>query len=285
LIAGDRAKKRVQIFHGISFRNRAVRPENMGCDYYFLVGPYMQRAFESAGLMKAGDPRAVQIGFPKTDRLLNGTLNREELLASFGFDGSRPVVVYAPTGQKRNSLEIMGKEVLKKLTKADEFDIILKTHDHPKKKVDWAGKLARFEGDHFKLAGELDVIPLLFLADLLITDASSVSSEYSLVDRPMVFLDVPELIERAKAKDSAMVDLETWGQKGGPIVSDPKGVVKAVRRGLKNPEEYAGVRRAMREDLFFNPGCSGEAAKQWIRENLLTEAIEEPADLVSTEER
>ena len=37
------AKTRVQMFHGISFRNRAIRAENMNCDYYFLVGPYMHR--------------------------------------------------------------------------------------------------------------------------------------------------------------------------------------------------------------------------------------------------
>lgn len=269
LIAADRAKKRIQIFHGISFRNRAVRPENMGCDHYFLAGPYMQRAFANAGLMQPGDPRGLQIGFPKTDALLNGTLNRQTLLEKFGFDGSRPVILYAPTGQKRNSLETMGKAVLKKLTKADEFDIILKTHDHPKKAVDWGSKLNRFEGPHFRITGDLDVIPLLFLADLLITDASSVSSEYSLLDRPMVFLDVPELIERAKAKNGAMVDMDTWGRKGGAIVSDPKKVTKAIRRGLAHPEEFREVRQAMRDDLFFNPGKATEAAEKWIHQVLL----------------
>lgn len=269
LIAGDRADKRIQIFHGISFRNRAVRPENMGCDHYFLVGPYMQRAFQTAGLMEPDDPRAVQIGFPKTDAMLNGTLDRQALLEAYGFDGTRPVIVYAPTGQKRNSLEIMGKEVLKKLTKADEFDIILKTHDHPKKKVDWPAKLARFAGPHFKLTDDLDVIPLLFLADLLITDASSVSSEYSLLDRPIVFLDVPELITRAEAKAGAMVDLKTWGQKGGPIVSDPARIAKVVRKSLAHPEKFAEVRQAMRDDLFFNPGTATEAAESWIRTHLL----------------
>ena len=30
---------RVQIFHGISFRNRAIRPDNEGYDYYFIIGP------------------------------------------------------------------------------------------------------------------------------------------------------------------------------------------------------------------------------------------------------
>lgn len=45
--------------------------------------------------------------------------------------------------------------------------------------------------------GTPDILPTLFLADLLISDASSVANEYTLLDRPIVFLDVPEMIEAA----------------------------------------------------------------------------------------
>ena len=39
----------VEIFHGLSFRNLAVREENAGKDAYFLIGPYMRRAFTARG--------------------------------------------------------------------------------------------------------------------------------------------------------------------------------------------------------------------------------------------
>src|SRR5437867_973691 len=71
---------KVQIFHGVSFRSRAIREENSRCDFYFLIGPYMQRKFAEAHLLSADDPRAVKIGFMKTDRMLNGELSRDELL-------------------------------------------------------------------------------------------------------------------------------------------------------------------------------------------------------------
>ena len=57
-----------------------------------------------------------------------------------------------------------------------------------------------------------DVILTLFAADLLITDASSVANEYALLDRPIVFLDVPELLAAAGGEGSAP-DLETWGRR------------------------------------------------------------------------
>ena len=49
-------------------------------------------------------------------------------------------------------------------------------------------------------------------ADLLITDASSVANEYTLLDRPIVFIDVPELFELTLSKH-ARLDLEARAKK------------------------------------------------------------------------
>jgi len=259
--------KRVQIFHGISFRNRAVRGKNMGCDYYFVVGPYMLRKFREAGLFAEDDPRALPIGFMKTDRLVNGELDRRTLLEHYGFDGSRPVVLYAPTGLEHNSLETMGVEVIERLRASRAFDLLVKLHDHPKDtSVDWRARLAPLEDEHTRVVREFDVIPPLFLADLLITDASSVASEYALLDRPMVFLDVPELIAGAVAKDGSMADLDCWGRRAGTLVSQPADAVRALEDSLAHPERHAEIRRAMARDLFFHPGRATESAVGWTRE-------------------
>lgn len=259
--------KRIQIFHGISFRNRAVRGKNMGCDYYFVVGPYMLRKFMEAGLFTPDDPRALPIGFMKTDRLMNGELDRRQLLASHGFDGSRPVVLYAPTGLAQNSLETMGLEVIERLRASQSFDLLIKLHDHPKDtSVDWANLVARLEDEHTRLVRDFDVIPPLFLADLLITDASSVASEYALLDRPMVFLDVPELLAGAVSKNGSMADLDCWGRRAGTIVGEPAQVVGTVEDALAHPERQGEIRRDMARDLFFHPGRATESAVAWARE-------------------
>ena len=39
---------RVQLFHGVSFRNRGVRPENLAYTTFFVIGPYMRRKASSA---------------------------------------------------------------------------------------------------------------------------------------------------------------------------------------------------------------------------------------------
>lgn len=256
----------VQIFHGVSFRNRAIRPANMNCDYYFLIGPYMTRRFAETGLLPAGDPRGVRVGFMKTDRLLDGSLDRKKLLAADGLDGRRPVVLYAPTGQKHNSLETMGEQVIAKLVADGRFDVVLKRHDHPKFDIDWNARLAPLVGPRFRITSEPDVIKLLSIADLLITDASSVSSEFSLVDRPMLFLDVPELLAKAEKKQDALMDLDTWGRKGGTVVAGPDDVVDAVADGLAHPQSKGEIRRAMAADLFFNPGTATDHAFAWFEQ-------------------
>jgi CDP-glycerol glycerophosphotransferase (TagB/SpsB family) len=209
------------------------------------------------------------MGFPKTDRLLNGSLDRKQILGEHGLAGDRPVILYAPTGQKHNSLETMGEEVIARLAQTGKYALIVKPHDHPKNLIDWRSRLAPLEGEHVRISRKPDVIRLLFVADLLITDASSVSSEYSLLDRPMVFLDVPKLLRRAAKAADAMVDTETWGRRCGRIVRQPDEIERIVAESLDDPAIGSDVRRAMAQDLFYNPGTATDAAMEWLTERLL----------------
>src|SRR2546430_17428872 len=71
-IAPRSAARTIEIFHGLSFRNLCVREENAGKDAYFLLGPYLRRAFASTGRLDAGHPRGVAVGFTKRDHPLAG---------------------------------------------------------------------------------------------------------------------------------------------------------------------------------------------------------------------
>jgi len=259
--------ERVQIFHGLSFRNMAVRRDVLVYDHLFVTGPYMERTFHEQQLLRPGDPRLVRIGFPKVDRLVDGSLDRGAILRRLGLSGRRPVLLYAPTGQRGNSLETLGEEVIRRLRAAGRYDLLIKLHDHPRDQVDWSPRLRPLLDSHTKLVRDFDIVPYLFIADLLISDASSVSSEYSLLDRPMVFLDVPDMIAAMRAKGRA-VDLDTWGRKAGVTVRWPDEAVEAVRESLAHPRRGSDVRREMARDLFYNPGRAAEAALAWIRERL-----------------
>lgn len=260
--------ERVQLFHGVSFRNMAVRRDVLVYDRLFLVGPYMRRLFTESHLVRDRDPKLVNIGFPKLDRLVDGSLDRAAVLRGFGFEGDRPVILYAPTGQRDNSLEHTGEAVLTRLRRSGRYDILIKLHDHPRDRgTDWHARLAPLLDAHTRMVPGYDIVPAMFAADLLITDASSVSNEYALLDRPIVFLDVPQLLAAMQRKGVAL-DLDTWGRKGGPVVQWPDEAVDAVASELADPTRYGAVRRAMAQDLFYNPGRATDAAVEWTLRRL-----------------
>lgn len=263
-------QERIQLFHGVSFRNMAVRRDVLVYDRLFLTGPYMRRLFTEKRMLRDRDARLVDIGFPKLDRLVDGSLDRRAILKRLGFSGRRPVILYAPTGQKDNSLEHTGEAVLERLRATGKYDILIKLHDHPRDRTtDWPKRLRPLLDAHTKLATGLDVVPYMFAADLLLTDASSVSNEYSLLDRPMVFLDVPQLLAAMQRKGVAL-DLDTWGRKGGETTRWPDEAVDAIAWSLAHPKQAGRLRRAMARDLFYNPGRATDAALQWVEERLAT---------------
>lgn len=261
-------RERIQLFHGVSFRNMAVRRDVLVYDRLFLVGPYMRRLFTAQRMLRPTDPRLVDIGFPKLDRLVNGSIEKASMLRRIGFSGRRPVILYAPTGQADNSLEHTGEAVVERLRATGKYDVMIKLHDHPRDRMtDWPARLRPLLDKHTRLVRGLDVVPYMAAADLLISDASSVSSEFSLLDRPMVFLDVPQLLDQMRRKGVAL-DLDTWGRKGGITARWPDDAVKAVRWSLAHPRSGSRVRREMARDLFFNPGRATEAALRWLEQRL-----------------
>ncbi len=257
----------IEMFHGLSFRNRAVRTEQDSYDRYFVLGPYQHRRLSQRDVLRPDDPRGVRIGFPKTDRLLDGSLDRAATLAELGLSGERPVVLYAPTGAHHNSLETFGEDLVKRMSMSTEYDFLVKPHDHAKASIDWFERLGPLETDHLRLVRASDAMPALHACDLLISDASSIANEYLLLDRPLVFLDVPELLTAAAAEDDRL-DLETWGRKGGVIAGNVSDAERCIADGLDNPAAQSDVRQAIAHDLFYNPGTATTVAVDWLRDEL-----------------
>ena len=256
----------VQLFPGLSFKSEAIRSS---ADAFFLVGPTMKRRLATAGLLPAGDPRGLEIGAPWTDRLVDKSLERDVLLRWYGLEGDRPILLYAPTGQPGNSLELMGEEVLARLDETDRYLVLVKPHRKtPRRRTDWTARLRSYPWRNVVVLDDIDLIPLLHISDLLITDASSIASEYALLDRPMVFLDVPELVSRVVAAAGSELDLASWARGAGTVIAGPEEVVRAVDNGLGHPRARSAVRRATAADFFYNPGRATSAACAWLDRKL-----------------
>jgi hypothetical protein len=245
-------KRSVQIFHGVSFKNLAVREKALRFDYLCLPGRYHGELYRKQGLVREGGSQCLLTGMPKTDGLV-APFDRGAVMRRYGLDESLPTVLFAPTGEKHNALEIMGRAVIEAVARSGKYNLLIKPHDHPKKAINWFEELAGLEGPRVRLVRDLDVVPYLRVADALMTDASSVAFEYTLVDRPLIFLDTPRLFQQVEKRAPAL-DLQTYGRTIGVVVQGADDVVAQLDQSLAHPDEQRALRRAAAEHIFHRPG-------------------------------
>lgn len=256
--------KTVQIFHGVSFKNLAVRDKALRYDMLCLPGEYHVERYRQQGLLEDPGTRYLLTGFPKSDALIHGDFDRAEFFRRVELNPDRPTLLLAPTGDKHNALEEMGREVIEAIDQTGEYNLLVKPHDHPKKSINWIAKLAGYENHRVRIIRDKDITESLLAADLLMTDASSVAVEYTLLDRPIVFLDVPRLLERIRERAPAL-DLETYGRKIGALAKSADEVVSVVKRSLENPDQQGELRRRMASHVFHRPGGAADRIARVIR--------------------
>jgi CDP-glycerol glycerophosphotransferase len=254
-----RAERRIQIFHGVSFKGKMYAPAIRRFSDLFLIGEDMRRRLIERGLFEEGDPALHTVGMPKLDAFFDGSLDRTAILRGIGADPGRPAVLYAPTWRPESSLYAEGMELIEHCAAGRApWTLVVKLHDWhwdpATNPIDWREAISTLENPHVRFAIESNAVPSLFAADALVSDASSVANEYLLLNRPLVWIDVPDLIR----KYEQTLDLEGWGRKTGRIARTLPAVLEAIEHALNEPEEHDAVRRAAAADIFYNPGRATE---------------------------
>ncbi len=259
---GKRCHSRVLGFHGVSFKGRSLGDRPGWFHRVMLVGPYQRRRFVERGTFAATDPALVDVGFPKLDPLVRGEIDRDAVRDALGVPAGNVCVLLAPTWGEHAALETWGEPLVDTLAAIDGTSLVVKLHDHAfdptRGGADLRDAIARWRAAGVAVSEDRDVVPLLAAADLLVTDASSVAQEFCLLDRPIVYADVPELFASERYRDT--VDLETWGRRAGTVAADPAELAAAVRAAIADPAARGETRRAVAADLFFHPGRATDRA-------------------------
>ena len=258
---------RVQMFHGVAGKWSHVydRPTTSlrHWDRFFFINRRRLRNFIASSAIDGDSPAIRLVGMPKSDCLVDGTLTRDGVLEANGMDPSRRTVLYAPTWTRYSSLVPMGEEIVRRLVDAG-YGVLVKLHDNSLDPgfensggVDWIARLepllAQGQG---RLIRSGDASPWLVAADVLVTDHSSIGFEYLLLDRPLVRIHMPELIERVNIPTD-YVELMAGASMN---VTDAAGVSAAVERALSSPKDLSTERRALAAELFHAPGKATDLA-------------------------
>jgi CDP-glycerol glycerophosphotransferase (TagB/SpsB family) len=256
-----RGTRRVQTFHGVAGKYRTVYDspaESMRhWDRLFFINKRRLQNFIDTGAIDADSPAIRLIGMPRLDCLVDGSLERNQVLTSLGIDPSRKTVLYAPTWSRYSSVALMGEEIVKRLG-ATGYAVIVKLHDRSRQGddyhsggVDWGQRLAPLlQANGGILATGSSSSSYLMAADVLITDHSSVGFEYLLLDRPLIRIHVPELLEKT---DIEPVYVELMSE-ASTTVFNVDQLVATVEESFANPNAKSDSRCAVASEMFYKPG-------------------------------
>jgi hypothetical protein len=262
-----RGTTRIQTFHGVAgkYGNVYDRPDRSlrQWDRLFFINKRRLNNFVTAGAVDPDSPAICLIGMPKADCLVDGSLQRDTSLRSLGIDPSRRTVLYAPTWTPYSSLNAMGEELVDRLGRAG-FCVMVKLHDNSRDPdprnsggVDWVGRLSpilrRYDG-HLAQSGS--ITPYLVAADVMISDHSSAGFEYLLLDRPLIRIEMPELLKRTNIHPE-YVSLLT---EASSTVRNAQETVARTQEEFAHPERLSGERQAVAAELFHKPGTATDRA-------------------------
>jgi hypothetical protein len=259
-----RRARRVHLFHGVAGKYGLDAPVGIApvvAAFDRLLFPNRDRLqrYAEAGILDADSPQAALVGYPKVDCLVDGSLDRLAIERSLRLRAGTQTIVYAPTWSPQSSLHGMGVDVIKALSRLDA-NVIVKLHDRSCDRtergaggVDWRTRLSglcRDLGVH--LADDADASPYLYVADALVTDHSSIGFEFMLLDRPLIVIDCPELVAKARISTHKVEMLRSAAFLAGRTGE----VAAAVQRGLLDPAAHSARRRDVAAELFY---CAGGA--------------------------
>src|SRR5690554_660718 len=239
--------KKITIFHGMA-KDVLFNPRHRIFDLLLVMGDYAAERFTAMGLHQF-----KIVGYPKIDRLFDGSIDKKAFETKLGLDPGKKTILYAPTWGSKSSLPYLAEELA---GLGEKYNLLLKLHD--KSTARWQKIIEKQKNIY--LLKDPDIVPYYLLADMLISDYSSVIFEFSVLDRPIVLFDIDHVKHATKSIGYNWRDI-------GIRVKSCRELPAAVRRSFDNPEEFKEKRQEYARRLFkYRDGSAAQRAAAEIRD-------------------
>ena len=161
-----------------------IGAENFRYDYILCSSEALRDIYAEA--LCADRDSVKTIGLPRTDILVKRELHeniKREVCKKYGMDSKKKTLLYAPTFRDSPDFSLRLNLVKMRGILGSEWQIALRLHHEIRSRTapDILGSFV------FDVSEEDDANPFLILADVLVTDYSSIIFEYALLDRPIIF--------------------------------------------------------------------------------------------------
>lgn len=177
---------KVQVFHGLAGEKQGHFRIRNYFDLYLTQGPYFTERFQQLA-RKHRDFEVTQTGWCKLDPLYQNhevyLQERDQLLQQ---SGKQKLVLYAPTfSPSLTSATSALNEILSLASDQDIF-LMIKFHDLMDPKVVQAYRDATQNFSNVSIIEDRNILKYLIMADMLISDTSSVVYEFILLNKPVI---------------------------------------------------------------------------------------------------
>ena len=261
----------VYLDHGTSSMSMAFRKGAFDhFDTIFLNGRYLEPEFRKTEEL---------YGTKRKTLVPTGYAYLGDLMAQYRPVGKKPFtqILIAPSHQPDNILESCLDEMLDSLVKVPDVRIILRPHPQFVRRFP-----ARWQAIKAKAAVRPGVVldddfskpAALYESDILITDWSSISYEYSLVTkRPSIQVNTPmKVINPEYGKIGIEPTDITFRDRIGKSldVADVPSIGAVVAEMIAHPERFAAKIADLLATEFYDPLKAGEVAGQYILDSLIS---------------
>lgn len=237
---------------------RNFMKRNRRWDYLISPSAYMDRVGANAFDFKN---EVLSVGFPRNDELINNN-NPEfikNLKLNIGIPLDKKVVLYAPTYRQAGKLDFeMDLKVMQDKL-ADDYVVLVRLHHLVANAID----IHEFEGFAYDLSAYPNIADLYLIADVLITDYSSVMFDYGYLKRPMIFFayDLDWYLDDSNRG----VYLDYVKTVPGPIARSTEQIIHYLQKPDKLEAEYGS-----KLEWFYNEFCTygrdGDASKNTVEQ-------------------
>lgn len=268
---------KIQLWHGFPIKRIVADvpndPGRIKLNYeeydYFLSSSTTedQRLLTAFRNWNITEDKIIKIGQPRNDILLKNNESRkiqERLKKELLLEEFQKVIIYLPTfrDKSENVFSFLNSFRVDEYLKKNNYVVLERQHFQRREK-----KQQKNSSHNIRLLDEkIDTQELLILADLLITDFSSVFMDYAILDRPIIhyLYDNDEYIEFHRG-----IYGEFSEECAGSVVYNEEELIKAISISLKI-EEYGREerRRAYKLSNEYNKNNNCKYIEEFLLEKI-----------------
>lgn len=260
--------KLVDVWHGVAFKRTNREKMLLSYDVGFVTSAFFKRYYSK----EIGFSDKLRItGYPRTDPLIAKSWDRKEILEWLGVSSNRKNILYAPTyGHKWDKQffpwgDINGiMNLIEKFCDRNNCNFLIRMHPNWYKqnvvseiklneKVAQSKRFFHVPSNRF-----IDVEPILFVSDVLITGWSSIANDFILLDKPIIFLEVD-----LPAKEFVLKPEE----RAGSIVRHATEFFEKLEEALVYPNLHEEKRRMLIDKIYkyLDGNASKRCAEQILK--------------------